>query len=576
MLGPATRSSATSSGSRRRRRLWRVAGALVIAGCAAAPPVTLPPSDPHTLPPATASSTEVETAPCNQSTGGDVALEAYSEPPERPTAPGAQSPPPVPLNIGRKPPTPEDPDAVVPDDPGLGPSMLPAPGAEDPVTPESLILYQPPQTLAGAPTSQIAEPEVAVHGQNMMVTWNWGAAQSLDGGRTMQYLDPFRDVPPADDGFCCDQLVEHVPDQDLWLWVLQYLRVETQTGNNRVRLAVARGDDAFARRQFKYWDFTAQDAGLADSIWFDQPKLGLTERHLFLSINAFNPKEPFADGRFRAAVILRIDLDQLANGQEVTPTCLTTTSFGPYPVRHARDTMYLAAHTSASVLGVWRWPDDAGSPTFHRVRDVNDQGQPVAYPLRTEPYSCQRTGAPSEAASDWCARSDDRLHSGWLAGSNLGFAWNVPADPSASRPYPYVWAVMLDEAALTACEAGQCVVEYPHIWSPDLAFQYATIMANERGDLGGVVLWGGGQYRLGCAVLLRDQFTAQEVGFDVLSVAASDMDTVRPETGDYLAVTPDSPTASTWAASCMTLSRARGEHPTAVHVARFGRAQDRP
>lgn len=574
-------------GQRRVRRLSVLFGlAALAAACASAPPATLSPAptsgDPTPQPDGTRS-TAIDTQPCRLAEARSAELRAYEDPPQRPDVPGAQPTPPIVLNPGRKPPTPDDPDGVVVTDDDLGPTVLLPPGAHDPDAEDPVVLFQQPLTIRGAPASEIAEPEVAVSGESMLITWNWGAAQSFDGGRTASYLNPHLEMTPADDGFCCDQLAEHVPSHDLWIWVLQYLRVETPGGNNRIRLAAARGDAAFAARQFDYWDVTAQQAGFGDGIWLDQPKLGVTERHLYLSINAFHPKEPHGDGQFVAALVMRLPLAELAAGSELQPVCFTTTDqldawgqplFGPYPVRRAADTMYLASHFSRSTLAVWRWPDDAAAPTLQQVSDADEAGRPKSYP-RAPLYSCQREGSNNPVMSDWCTRSDDRLHSGWLHGGELGFAWNVSQDASTGKPFPFVWVLILSEERLSSCAAGQCVLAYPHIWHSQTAFQYGTVAPNSRGDLGAVAVWGGGRSYMGCAVLVRDRATPPERGWDLASVAASDTDSRRPASGDYLGITSAGGNDS-WTASCMTLSAAGGDNYAEIHAASFGRRSDQP
>ena len=581
----------------------------VIGSCSPAPSPT--PARPSVQPSPAAA--DVETTPCNQDVGATAQLQAFDEPPEPPDAPGAGPPPSTQLNPGRKPTTPVDADAVIPEQP-VGATVLLPPGAQDPGDPRAVVAYAPPRSLG--PSSQIAEPEVAVNGDLMLLTWNWGAAQSFDGGATIPvYLDPFAEFEgvSTDDGFCCDQLAHHVPaPYDMWLWILQYKRVDGRGGNNRVRLAVAKGDAAFRERRFSYWDITAQQAGFEDGIWFDQTKLGTTDRYLYLSINAFAPRAPDGDGSFRAAVVHRISLEQLAAGGAVTPECFSTSDqvdafgrplFGPYPVRNATDTMYLATHHDASTLGVWRWPDESSTPTYHLVRDFDANGRPLRYPLAFEQFvdddgatrlrskfSCERGDpaipalpAPSPAGavarSDWCRRSDDRLSSGWLAEGRLGFAWNVSQDTEAGGiwRYPWVWAIVIDETKLTDCGLGGCILDYPHIRNEGVAFQHARIAPNARGDLGGVVMMGGGASALSCVAVVRDRGATETASWDALLVERSDLEPLQPTSGDYLGIWPDGGNDLTWSGTCMTLEpggNLRPQRPATVHVTRFGRAAD--
>lgn len=589
-------------------RITRFALALLlVTACAPGPdPTTVPSTGTPTTP-----SSKVDTAPCNRAVGSAAQLTALDEAPPPPDAPGA-APPGAKLNAGRRPTTPVNPDAVIPEQP-VGPTVLPAPGAQDPGEPRAVVPLT--ATRAVGRSSQIAEPEVAVKGDLMLLTWNWGAAQSLDGGTSLTYLDPFAefDGTTTDDGFCCDQLAHYDPEHDLWLWVLQYSRAPGQSGNNRVRIATATGDEAFRERRFSYWDVTAQEAGFDDGIWLDQTKLGTTDGYLYLSINAYAARPPDGTGQFQAAIVYRIALDQLAAGEAVTPVCFTTSDqldafdrplFAPYPVRDATDTMYLAAHHDTTVLGVWRWPDDAASPTYHRVRDFDTDGRPIGFPLELErvvddgstvlqkKFTCERTDPSAPAASptmapgrvqpsDWCRRSDDRLSSGWLADGHLGFAWNVTQDSGtgAGWPYPYVWVILIDESRVTACELGECVLAYPHIRNGTVAFQHGRIAPNSRGDLGGMVLMGGGASPLSCVAIVRDRDAPAETSWDAMLVERSDVEPLTPTSGDYLGVWPDGGNDRTWTGTCMTLeanATLEPRRPATVQLTQFGRRADAP
>ncbi len=90
-------------------------------------------------------------------------------------------------------------------------------------------------------TSTVCEPSLAVRGQEMLVTGNWFASFSRDGGTSFQFRNPdtmFPSIPGRP--FCCDQVAYFVPSHDLMVWFLQY--VKNSTGNT-VRVAVAHGSD---------------------------------------------------------------------------------------------------------------------------------------------------------------------------------------------------------------------------------------------------------------------------------------------------------------------------------------------
>ena len=55
--------------------------------------------------------------------------------------------------------------------------------------------------------SPVGEPTIAVRGDEILVTGNWYAAFSLDGGQSFSALDPGKmfEGDPLGEGFCCDQ-----------------------------------------------------------------------------------------------------------------------------------------------------------------------------------------------------------------------------------------------------------------------------------------------------------------------------------------------------------------------------------
>jgi hypothetical protein len=557
--------------------------ALALAGMFVActpPPTPSPPGQPATptapisggtpgtpgLSTAPPGGTAVDTEACADLSSTAVQLPVYANPPDLTQVPGAE-PEADQLNEGDRPPTATDPNGVPLADPSLVPIEIVPPGAEDPNAPDAVTFLEPVRTVTGANTGMITEPHVARSGATLFLTWNKGTAQSFDSGATLQYLNPEADLE-ADTHFCCDQLADYLPAYDMWLWVLQYRRLLTETGRNRIRLAVASSSADFAARRFHYWDFVAQDAGFADGVWLDQTKLGVTDHHVFLSINAYNAKAPFGNGSFRGAVVYRLPIDQLMAGGQLTPTCMTTRNqfdasgypiHGPYPVAKAKDTMFIAGHVSNSTLAIWRWPDGDAAPTKYLITDSTYNG--------AWPWSCPTDSAAAKT-TDWCGRSDDRMHSGWLNGSEIGFAWNVGPQPLQDRPYPYTWVVRLDTNALGDCATGACVVGHVPIFSQDTAYQYGTLALNGSGGLGAIVQYGGGKYSFGCQALIRDERTASGDLWNYTNVRTSDRDPFEAGAGDYLGIVAD---AGGWTATCVSVDATQPTRPVSVHVSHFGR-----
>ncbi|MCW3063493.1 MAG: hypothetical protein JWN32_665 [Solirubrobacterales bacterium] len=197
------------------------------------------------------------------------------------------------------------------------------------------------------------EPSVAAHGNRILETWNWGAALSKDGGSTFTYLDPYTAFPTAHGGFCCDQLAYYVPQQDLWVWMLQYRKDDT---GNVLRIAWARGDSDFDVPRMTYTDLSpAELGGYSQPAWFDYNGVSSTTKYLYVSSNV-------VDAGYEG-VVMRIPLQELAAGSvnHSDVKYLKTHLHSPRLVQGATSTMYFAAHVTASSLRVWSWDDDSDS-----------------------------------------------------------------------------------------------------------------------------------------------------------------------------------------------------------------------
>lgn len=406
-----------------------------------------------------------------------------------------------------------------------------------------------------------AEPSVAMNGNRVLLTWNWGAAASNDGGRTFPlFLDPYslKLLP-----FCCDQLAYYVPGEDtrpgLWVWVVQ--SDNEGAVDNVIRLQWLVGDRPFIVNTFLLHDLSAQSPfGYGKGYWLDQPKIAATREHLFLGFNIYA-----ADDTYEASYVVRLASDDLAAGRPGDPRAVkvaTTESPGSVAfTAGATDTMYWASHLSQSALRVWKWPDDSEEP--------DGRTEVIHYAHARGLHDCRRTVTPT--APNWCGRSDARVRAGWLAKDVVGFAWNAPANPEAGFPYPYVQVVQLDEESLR-------LRDEPSIFMEGTAVSYAALVPNGRGDVGGVVLIGGGDRYQTCAAVARDPRADSDAeGWDFAVIDASDRDPAEAKSGDYLGATTTSPGGSVWAVSCMTVHRRDNATKDDIEVrfATFGRGEDR-
>jgi len=427
-------------------------------------------------------------------------------------------------------------------------------------TPERLRLLR--QTLVDKGHALfIAEPDVATNGNRVMVTWNDGAGFSRDSGRHFTFVDPKdeRIFPPAHGGFCCDQVALYAPGEDLWIWLLQYWQDGT---GNILRLAVGRGDASFDTHNFQVLDLAPSSYGWSHSAFFDYPDAALTKQNLFVSVNAFD------DGAYAGTLVLRVPLADLAFPSPTLRNAryLTTRSRTAVLTAGASDTMYVLSHAGTAALRLWSWSDGSAAPDPPAGILVHHTRYPFSGFI---PFRCRRTGGPP--ASDWCERlldsgptNDDRPTTAWVANGVIGVAWNAQQAPARGFPYPFVMVVRIDEHT-------KKVIDEPFIWNRHYAFEFLDAAPNGQGDLGGLVLAGGGSSYEGCAAVGRASGSRAKSPWEARLADRSNRDPSEAKAGDYLGVSPATVGARTWVGACNTLRGGRGPENVGIRFFAFGR-----
>jgi V8-like Glu-specific endopeptidase len=311
-------------------------------------------------------------------------------------------------------------------------------------------------------TSTVGEPSLGVRGQEILVTGNWFASFSRDGGNTFSYRNPetvFPSIPNRP--FCCDQLAFYVPSHDLMIWFLQH--VKDATGNT-VRLAVAHGADIAAER-WRYYDFTPQGVGNWSQEWFDYPDIAASSQNLFITTNSFN-----MSNQFQRAVVLRIPLNELQTYSALNYHFFNRTDIGSLRLTQgAAGTMYIGGHANTSSLRVYSWPD--------AVTNIATKNFTV------DAWNRGGAAAPGPDGRDWLGFVDGRITGAWASGDSQGFAWT--SAPGGSFPKPNARLAIIDWN-------GGSVLSQPHIWNSQVAFAYPGCVASSAGALGIGLSYGGG------------------------------------------------------------------------------------
>jgi len=228
----------------------------------------------------------------------------------------------------------------------------------------------------------------------VLVTYNAGISVSTDGGQNFTDINLFNPqpgnpartsfFPQSDGGLCCDQVVVYLPNQNLFVWLLQYQPVTNCTAGppptcsitqpNRVRIAWA-SPAAIAANMWNAWTYAdltgvsvagvSDGLGVATNEWLDYPDLAWSNSFLYVGVDHGFPTPGLVyTGR---RIVARLSLADIANPSstvvhydraELTGSNgLNKTHF----VQNAPGRMVVGSLDNSSTLSVFTWNDNAGS-----------------------------------------------------------------------------------------------------------------------------------------------------------------------------------------------------------------------
>lgn len=384
----------------------------------------------------------------------------------------------------------------------------------------------------------------------VLATFNTGISASLDGGASFTDVNLFAAVPgqpgrtsffpQSDGGLCCDQVVIYVPQQNLFVWLLQYWPVSTTTPApgggttttitqpNRLRIAWAT-PQAIAANFFNAWtygDLTANAVagvssglGAAANEWLDYPDLAYSETFLYVGTDRGFPNAPGSVYTGRR-IVARLNLAQMADPTSTVVNYNFTEYSGSnglnktHFVQSAPDRMVTAGLDNTSTLRVFTWEDDEGSAD-----------------VRTVPISSITTAYNETApdGTDWYAVSfPGNISGATYRDGNYIFAFDGGVNAPA-RPRAFVRLETVTPTSILGIPFLFATEEYD-IWNPDYAFAMAAL--GTQGDEIGIGLAVGGgtigypQFAVG----YKDDFV-------VYTVTASNATQIS-RFGDYFSVRP--------------------------------------
>ena len=172
--------------------------------------------------------------------------------------------------------------------------------------------FRSQNTTPGNFQSGVDEPSTANDGNAVLYTGNWYGALSTDSGHSFSYINPYTLGPTpglTNGGYCCDQVAIHAPANGITVWGSLYCPVNScNSGDNLIRLAVARNKSDLETATFDYYDFSAQSFGFPEGDWLDYPHFGVNADYLMLTMNVFS------GGSFVTSLMVRFDLAPFLSG----------------------------------------------------------------------------------------------------------------------------------------------------------------------------------------------------------------------------------------------------------------------
>ncbi len=423
--------------------------------------------------------------------------------------------------------------------------------------------------------SPIAEASSAKAGNTMLVTFNWGALWSTDGGQTFTRLDPYAlfGRPEGGVGFCCDQLALYVPGHDLMVWLMQGEPDRETKEGSTIRIMVAHGDD-IAKRNFHFYDFTPKTVGHPTGEWFDFPDLAFTDNNLFIAFNRFDFSDP---EKWLGSSVFRMPLDKLSTYKGFQYQYFNSPpENGEFSVRFtqgASDAMYWGTAPASDTLLVRKWPDAAGQPGPVRQ---------VAVSPFTEPNEKTIAGSEGPSGQPWLKRADARLTAGWVTDKTLGFGWTSgkieeAAGNGGKFAYPHVRLAVIDRAAVDAAGSDPVKpIAEPHIWNSGLAFAYPSASPAANGDVGLSVFFGGPKNYPSAAVGVLKPDASGKWGATLTLLAKSEttprcvtkdgVDDTCGKWGDYMSVRTDPDKPASWYVAAHTETDHGGNEQPKISV----------
>lgn len=424
-----------------------------------------------------------------------------------------------------------------------------------PNSPGALIIHRNNLNPPTRSQSTLAEPAAANNGAHVLATGNFSHFEfSVNGGVTWTKGD-FPGGPADAPISCCDNDVIH--DKGRGVTFMSNLYINSALTNGVVRIFVRRNINTAPT-----CSYTIDPAGAANNILPDYPHLGISNNHLYLTLN-----NVFGGGQ---AQIRRINIDNMADcvGAAVNVVNLndraTVGQRVVTPAEGARTTQYFSWAENLTQIRIWVWPQANAAP-FSVLRTIS--GSTFSDP------DC-RGGVLNNDFTDFLWSSIHGFNRrGAVGKGRVYFYWNV--GPDASHTQGHVHSAIFAEGSLTL------LAQTPmFIVGNFLCNGIPAISTNDRGDLGistaiGGRAGGGGSAAEGY-VGIADDF-AGGIGYfpAVVRTAAGTHNSDDERYGDYFVTHPHNPCGGAWTATNYALNGGTAVANVNSRYVEFSRGRDK-
>lgn len=423
-----------------------------------------------------------------------------------------------------------------------------------PLPPGNFIIHRNNQNPPTLSQSTLAEPAAANNGAQVLATGNFSHFEfSTNGGAT--WTKATFPAGPADAPFsCCDNDVIH--DKGRGVTFLSALYVNQALTNGVVRIFVRRNINAAPN-----CSYTIDPAGTANNILPDYPHIGISNNHLYLTLNNIGP-----GGQ---AQIRRFNIDQMADCVGTATNVVNLNDRATVgqrvvtPAEGARETQYFSWAENATQIRIWVWPQANAAP-FSVLRTISAStfGNP----------DCRGGAANNDFTDSLWASITGFNRRGAVGKGRVYFYWNVAGD--AQHTQGHVHSAIFTEGSLAL------LAQTPMFIAGNVQCNgIPAISTNDRGDLGistavGGRAGGGGPAAQGY-VSIADDF-AGGIGFfpSLVLTAVGTHNRTDQRYGDYFVTHPHNPCGGSWTATNYALNGGTAVANVNSRYVEFGRGRD--